>query len=816
MAMKMFNEWTPQNHGDFLAGFISALRFTDNTQPVIEEITLDPIGVGGKKGLGINVATVEGNNGDTVDINVYTRNVTADTAFGMFSVTLEWDSSRGYIAQLLNGTFGTFGDDVHSSISAGRLNVYGYKEDTSVKFEDNIILFTIRFVITDEVTKGNPIRLSHKNTSNYRMDIEDILENYTSIGQWRENYGGMWGFLSPIDNTDGLIASEKEKEKNNVDDGDNNVNANESPSMIAIGSGSTKQGQTGAVGIWTNANLKDNIQYNKFTCNLLINDPSSYLSLINIIGTDGWNLEYSIGYSGSNMLITLIGTRDTKVTGTVTVGSLVYVVNSDEYNIPLELGSCVLWNDDTQYNVINSDGLLFYSESSGGHDDHNFPPAPASLTGIFVGAAITQRGERGAVTISANSNIYGKFPYNEIHCTVVVEDPNDMFNYLGVVGVGDWSLSATTSTNSDGYLVLDIIGTRSEAKIDNVTVGYIEYEIGDKIHVKPMIPLNNILSQLLNNVEVLDCFTSYINSGYVVFDAYGYVGEPPGPGGGDTGGMGGYGSIWSGTEQIIWVSVGNSPKVPVYLEPGDNDVWFYIPYIFPDEEVDEGSLKIESEDYIWIPAGFRIIKTPAEDAPPAGLFINFVDKIRSNEVFDMLLQHVEPPVDLDDIIDRIYSADVFDAKLRAVQKKFDLDNIIDTLNSVDILEIIKRGVNKKFDLDTEVDSIPSSEVFDVLKRPVDKKKEELTEAVESSDEATFEMKFAQKYTVSGSVDDVSHGSIQGLGTYEEETIVMLKALPASGWQVDKWYINNIEVSSNLIYRVKLNSNIEVYLTFKTT
>ena len=695
MAMKMFNEWTPQNHGDFLAGFISALRFTDNTQPVIEEITLDPIGVGGKKGLGINVATVEGNNGDTVDITVYTRNVTADTAFGMFSVTLEWDSSRGYIAQLLNGTFGTFGDDVHSSISAGRLNVYGYKEDTNVKFDSNIVLFTIRFVITDEVTKGNPIRLSHKNTSNYRMDIEDVLENYTSIGQWRENYGGMWGFLSPIDNTDGLIVSEKEKETNNVDDGGNNVNANESPSMIAIGSDSTKKGQTGAVGIWTNANLKDNIQYNKFTCNLLINDPNSYLSLINIIGTDGWNLEYSIGSSGSNMLITLIGTRDTKVTGTVTVGSLVYVVNSDEYSIPLELGSCVLWNDDTQYNVINSDGLLFYSESSGGHSGNNFPPS-------------------------------------------------------GGAGGGG--------------------------------------------------------------------------------------------GGGGNGGLGGYGGIWSGTEQIIWVSVNNSPKVPVYLKPGDNDIWFYIPYIFPDEEVDEGSLKIESEDYIWIPAGFRIIKTPAEDAPPVGLFINFVDKIRSNEVFDMLLQHVEPPVDLDDIIDRIYSADVFDAELRAVQKKFesdseietfssadvfdvyleqiappiDLDNLIDTLNSVDILEIIKRGVNKKFDLDVEIDSIPSSEVFDVLKRPVDKKEEELTETVESSDEATFEMKFAQKYTVSGSVDDVSHGSIQGLGTYEEETIVMLKALPASGWQVDKWYINSIEVSSNLIYRVKLNSNIEVYLTFKTT
>lgn len=124
--------------------------------------------------------------------------------------------------------------------------------------------------------------------------------------------------------------------------------------------------------------------------------------------------------------------------------------------------------------------------------------APSSPTGIYVGTAFTPPGTRGAVPISANSNIKDNFLYNGIHCKVVVEDASVIFTYLEVVGVDGWSLVTNTYTNESGYLVLDIVGSRSEAKIDSVTVGYIDYEISNKVD-EYEIPLNNILSQLLNN-----------------------------------------------------------------------------------------------------------------------------------------------------------------------------------------------------------------------------------------------------------------------------------------------------------------------------
>ena len=83
MALKMFNEWTAANHGDFLAGFITALKFIDETVKVEEEITLNPIGVGGKKGLGISISQAEVDETGTAILNVFNRNVTESTAFGM-------------------------------------------------------------------------------------------------------------------------------------------------------------------------------------------------------------------------------------------------------------------------------------------------------------------------------------------------------------------------------------------------------------------------------------------------------------------------------------------------------------------------------------------------------------------------------------------------------------------------------------------------------------------------------------------------------------------------------------------------------------
>ena len=116
MAMKMFYDWTPMNHGDFLAGLITGMKFVDNTTPPVKDTTTtQPISINGKKGLGLTVSQALVDESGIATIDVFTRNVEEKTKYGMFSATLTWDSSRCYVYQLVNGDFGTFGTDMQSS-----------------------------------------------------------------------------------------------------------------------------------------------------------------------------------------------------------------------------------------------------------------------------------------------------------------------------------------------------------------------------------------------------------------------------------------------------------------------------------------------------------------------------------------------------------------------------------------------------------------------------------------------------------------------------------------------------------------------------
>lgn len=723
MALKMFNEWTAANHGDFLAGFITALKFIDETVKVEEEITLNPIGVGGKKGLGISISQAEVDETGTAILNVFTRNVTESTAFGMFSVNLTWDSSRGYVQQVIKADFG---EDITYEIKPGKLTVYGYKEDETVSFKDNILLFSIKFKTTKEVTVNNPIRLSHVNTSTYNKDIEDILENYTSLGQMRyfEDFGvWSWGFLSPLNNGDGLIVSDKEAEVNNIDEGDNVVTANPSPSMISLGCGSTSAGQVGTVGIFTNSNILDNIEYNKISFDVEVDDIYGILVILDIFGYGKWEIEYTHEKIDGKHFIHVVGVKETMVNGSNTAGAIVYSVNEDDYNIPLVVSNAKFYNTvaGTEYNVANSNGLLTHSSSGDGSE--YFPPSQGSG------------------------------------------------------GVSSSSGGGGSSTSSGG-----------------------------------------------------------------------------------PGGMGGYGTIWSGSNQTIWVSVNASPKVPVYLTPGNNDVWFYIPYIFPDTENMEGAIQIESEDYIWIPAGFRLVKKPAPNAPEAALFMNLIDKGKPKVIFDMHIENVKPPTDLDniidnfvsgdvfslsmidvniksqDIIDSFVSSDVFDMLLEKYIPPTDIDGIIDSIASSDVFSatLVPVGINK--DLDDIIENIVSSDVFSMLLEeyvpPTDidgiidhfkssdivdillqKIKILETNQIEGStvnDAGAFQLEFTSDYNVNIiNTNGEAPLEIIGAGVYESDTIVMLKAVLKEGQQIEGWYLNGEYYGNNILQRFKIYEDTNV-------
>ena len=84
---------------------------------------------------------------------------------------------------------------------------------------------------------------------------------------------------------------------------------------------------------------------------------------------------------------------------------------------------------------------------------------------------------------------------------------------------------------------------------------------------------------------------------------------------GGGGGISGSGSIWSGSSQVIWVSAGGV-KYPIYLEPGWNDVEFWIPTIYPQDDWVECPIIIEAPGYILIPGGFEWAVITGIGAPP--------------------------------------------------------------------------------------------------------------------------------------------------------------------------------------------------------
>lgn len=120
-------------------------------------------------------------------------------------------------------------------------------------------------------------------------------------------------------------------------------------------------------------------------------------------------------------------------------------------------------------------------------------------------------------------------------------------------------------------------------------------------------------------------FSSYSSSGPSGGNrppSYDTTGGQAGGGGGIIGG----GQIWSGSSQIIWVSAGGV-KYPIQLEPGWNDVGFWIPSIFPDDTWIESPIIIEAPGYILIPGGFEWGVITGVGAPPEPIMIDILDRI---------------------------------------------------------------------------------------------------------------------------------------------------------------------------------------------
>ena len=200
----------------------------------------------------------------------------------------------------------------------------------------------------------------------------------------------------------------------------------------------------------------------------------------------------------------------------------------------------------------------------------------------------------------------------------------------------------------------------------------------------------------------LNCLTG---SGAILYSSegnYGTDGSGGGYGGG--GGMGGGGSVWSDSEQTMWISANNAPKYPVYLKPGWNKVHFWIPFIFPDDEWVDAPITIETPGYILIPAGFEFnIKTdkkaPVEPGNP-----KMIDKLQFVDVWDYDIQNVPVPVNLDGLLEELVFEDTHSIDIIAISNIVD-KSCIDNLTIEDINDYDIQNVPVPVNLDALIDEL---------------------------------------------------------------------------------------------------------------
>lgn len=184
---------------------------------------------------------------------------------------------------------------------------------------------------------------------------------------------------------------------------------------------------------------------------------------------------------------------------------------------------------------------------------------------------------------------------------------------------------------------------------------------------------------------------------------------------GGGGGISGGGVIWSSVEQVIWIKYGGAPPYPVYLKPGNNDVKFWIPTLYPDDGWIEATLEIEAPGYILIPAGFEWDVLTGENVPPARPNSKRIDKIRFRDYYDVVINNVPPPPAGDPYIDEISFRDIYGT---------DLNNIL-TLEE-DILDNLTFEDVHNVDMETPeppggrgfVDSESFRDIVDTLKNSI--------------------------------------------------------------------------------------------------
>jgi hypothetical protein len=178
-------------------------------------------------------------------------------------------------------------------------------------------------------------------------------------------------------------------------------------------------------------------------------------------------------------------------------------------------------------------------------------------------------------------------------------------------------------------------------------------------------------------------------------------------GSGSTGGyISGSGEVISDFEGLIYIKYGNCDPYPVYVKPGKNNIYFFIPIILPVPTKIDSTLTIEAKGTILIPAGFKIIRKAGDTLVPVPSF-KVADKFGVRDFILLDKETVAPPVDIDGIVDEYEIQDFTNIEIiTATIKAFEG---LETFNIEDLVGIIQEVPVKPTNADGILDKIVLSD-----------------------------------------------------------------------------------------------------------
>lgn len=388
--MLVYGEWSDNRWFNAICALIAAGRLALLDNYTID--ILDNTRIGGNGTIGIGVADVQWDaetaTSRTVKVPVYAHDVYKDESdteieVNMFSVLLEYDSTAVAISSVYGGDWGTWGTDIAYTQSTGKLNVIGSRADGQGIKED-MILFYIDFDISQSYTSNQDIPLILKSLasqSQYVGNAYTLIQNYTTMLKYNDYTAGRsLAFIYPVSNKSGSIVISGNKTIKGTVAEAKPINDVDPPTGIYAGTSKTRPGLIGAVPIAINLNEKDVVKgltYNKFSCDIEIDDSSFALGIQLVIPRDNWEFTKTItNLPNGNKLIHIDGTADKVLTKGQTVGAIEYLISSsiDEYNVPLIVTNAQIYLDDTIVNDNGSNGRVYYGvgeESGSGGDKTN-------------------------------------------------------------------------------------------------------------------------------------------------------------------------------------------------------------------------------------------------------------------------------------------------------------------------------------------------------------------------------------------------------------------------------------------------------------